>query len=416
MRRLRGTAVFTACLLLLVGLTSYALLEAAQRLAPQSQPRPAVACTMPTRPDGGPLGIVTTPTTLTTVTTPAATAAATVVTRAARVCAYPVPTDERTSLMYPAVDAHGIVWFGDMGANTLVRLDPRTGTTREWAVPGGRSGIMDTIVDAQGTVWFTESAANFLGRFDLRTERFTRVPLPRINGRGIEPERLWSDTHGAIWFTAHEGMQLGRLIPTTGEVRLWAVPRLAVVDSVARPYSVTVTADGMVWFGAAERGGALGRLDPATGSMQLYPLPQCSGWPQDVVALAPDPTGRVWFIEHQYACMGYVETASGRVVEWQTPPAPHGEARVLNALARDPETGALWLTSTGANALIRYLPETRTYTYFPLTIAESNPYGLALDQAGVPWFTADGGGGATYVGVLAPDEAPKVAGKVSSGA
>lgn len=396
-------AVFAGLLLLLVGVSWSALSVAAQRLDPQ--PGPAVACSVPTEPAVQPPNTAASPTVLTSVTSPTGATTAAVETRAARVCAYPIVTDARTSLMYPAVDAHGAVWFGKMGANTLARLDPRTGALREWTVPGGRGGIMDTIVDAQGAVWFTESAANFLGRFDPSAERFTSIPLARSNGQGAEPQRLWSDaTRGAIWFTAHQGMQLGRLIPATGKVDMWDVPRLNIIDSVARPFSVAVAGDGMVWFGAAERGGTLGRLDPATGSVKLYPLPECSGWAQDVIALAPDPTtGRVWFIDHQYACLGYVETASGRVVEWRIPPAPNGEARVVNALVRDPQTGALWLTSLGANALIRYLPESRTYTYYPLTIPKSIPYGVALDPAGALWFTADGGASATYVGVLMPN-------------
>lgn len=329
----------------------------------------------------------------------------TVATQPARVCAYPTPTGAGASLMYPAVDAQGIVWSGKMVANTLVRLDPRTGALREWPIPGGKGGIMDTIVDGQGMIWFTESAANFIGRFDPRTERFTAFPAPLVDGLNTEPERLWLDARGTLWFTAHQGMRVGRLDPTTGAIHLWVVPRLAVVDGVAHPFSIAVTAAGEVWFGAAERGGAVGRLDPATGAVRLYPLPPCDSWPQDIVALAPDQAGRVWFIEHQYACMGYIETATGQVTEWRTPPpplAPNGSARVLNALALDPRTGALWMTSTSANALLRYQPATRTYTYYPLAIPASIPYGVALDQAGVIWFTADGGPGVTYVGALTP--------------
>ncbi len=329
----------------------------------------------------------------------------TVATQLARVCAYPTLTSEGASLMYPAVDAQGMIWSGKMVANTLVRLDPRTGALREWPITGGEGGVMDTIIDGHGAVWFTESAANFIGRFDPRTERFTTFPVTLVDDLNAEPERLWFDARGALWFTAHQGMRIGRLNPTTGAVRLWAVPRLAVADGVAHPFSIAVTAAGEVWFGAAERGGALGRLDPATGAVRLYPLPQCDNWPQDIVALAPDQTGRIWFIEHHYACMGYIETATGHVTEWRTPPpplAPDGSARVLNALALDPATGALWMTSTSANALLRYQPATRTYTYYPLAIPASIPYGVALDQTGAIWFTADGGPGVTYVGSLSP--------------
>lgn len=427
--------LFIVCILLLGGLSDYALLNLGSLLT-QSQTK-VPSCTVPTRaatsatsarsvassasaairpstvsfvdhsatttlvtsntllaPQTSAIGSGSTMTVLTT--------SFTVDVRSAPVCVYNVPVDRSVSLMYPAVDAHGMVWFGKMGANLLARLDPRTGALREWRVPGGRRGIMDTIVDGHGAVWFTESAANFVGRFEPSTERFTTYPLPLVDGMNAEPVRLWSDGTGMVWFTAHQGMRLGRLNPTTGAMRLWRVPRLAVLDTFAHPYSIAITPEGEVWFGTAERGGALGRLNPVTGKVQFYPRPPCHNWPQDVVALAPDRAGRVWFIEHQYACMGYIETATGKVTEWQLPTGPLGEARVLNGMILDARTGALWTTSTSANALIKYVPESGSYTYYPLPKPNSIPFGVTLDARGVLYFTADGGPNATYIGALTP--------------
>ena len=399
---LQHLALVAASLLLLVALGGCALLDAvhppSQRASSTSQRAPvcgasstvaASAGSQALGPSGTPLG-----------------AAFTGVVQLRRVCAYMTLVGPGASLMYPAVDAHGMVWAGKMVANTLVRLDPRTGATREWTIPGGQGGIMDTLVDRQGAIWFTESAANFIGRFDPATQRFTAFPVPPVNHLNAEPERMWFDARGALWFTAHQGMRIGQLDPATGAIRMWSVPNLAVVDGVAHPYSIAVTASGDVWFGAAERGGALGRLDPTTGAIHLYPLPPCADWPQDIVALAPDQAGRVWFIEHQEACMGYIETATGQVTEWRVPPAPPmtpgSESRALNALVFDAATGALWMTSTGANALLRYQPATRTYSYYPLPISRSVPFGVTLAPSGALWFTADGGPSVTYIGSLTP--------------
>ena len=422
--------LFIACILLLGGLSDYALLNLGSLLTQSHSKAPT--CSVPTRVASSAMSVATRageairPSTVSFVDHSATTALVTsnnlitpqpsgigsgntvlttsfaVDVRSAPVCVYNVPVDRSVSLMYPAVDAQGMVWFGKMGANLLARLDPRTGAIREWSVPGGKRGIMDTIVDRHGAVWFTESAANFVGRFEPSTERFTIYSLPLVDGMNAEPVRLWSDGNGMVWFTAHQGMRLGRLDPTTGAMRLWTVPRLAILDTFAHPYSIAVTPEGEVWFGTAERGGALGRLDPVTGKVQFYPRPPCNNWPQDVVALAPDQAGRVWFIEHQYACMGYIETATGKVTEWQTPTGPFGEARVLNGLIFDPYTSALWITSTSANALIKFDPESGSYTYYPLPKPTSIPFGVTLDARGVLYFTADGGPNATYIGALTP--------------
>src|SRR5690242_3467141 len=88
-----------------------------------------------------PRGIVATP-------RPTATEGAAVATRAnvrvvrvvpAQMRIYPT-ADPRASLMQPVVDREGYVWFGEMRANKLARLDPRTGEIREWDHPGGRFG------------------------------------------------------------------------------------------------------------------------------------------------------------------------------------------------------------------------------------------------------------------------------------
>lgn len=54
------------------------------------------------------------------------------VVRLARVCAYMTPTAAEASLIYLAVDAHGMAWAGKMVTNTPMRLEPRTGATREY--------------------------------------------------------------------------------------------------------------------------------------------------------------------------------------------------------------------------------------------------------------------------------------------
>lgn len=42
------------------------------------------------------------------------------------------PTAAEASLIYLAVDAHGMAWAGKMVTNTPMRLEPRTGATREY--------------------------------------------------------------------------------------------------------------------------------------------------------------------------------------------------------------------------------------------------------------------------------------------
>jgi streptogramin lyase len=81
-----------------------------------------------------------------------------------------------------------------------------------------------------------------------------------------------------------------------------------------------------------------------------------------------------------------------------TVPATLGDpATLYDVVTRD---GALWFTSTGANALIRYTPTTGQFSFYQLAAPSSVPFGLALAPDGALWFTADGA--PNYIGAVRP--------------
>jgi streptogramin lyase len=113
---------------------------------------------------------------------------------------YPT-SDPRASLMQPVVDRKGYVWFGEMRANKLARLDPNTGEIREWDPPSGRYGLMMSTLGPDGAIWFTEDNAGYIGRFDPSTERFTTYPLAPYDKHSPGPQHLLFDQAGQLWFT-----------------------------------------------------------------------------------------------------------------------------------------------------------------------------------------------------------------------
>ena len=97
-----------------------------------------------------------------------------------------------------AVDAQGVVWFSGQAANKIGRLDPSSGTFKEYVIPSAKGVSTDNkwiysptertppqtpsgssagsplnmVVDSQGVLWFTEQLGNKIGRFDPATESF----------------------------------------------------------------------------------------------------------------------------------------------------------------------------------------------------------------------------------------------------
>ncbi len=289
-------------------------------------------------------------------------------------------------LMYPVVDAQGNIWFGEMSQNALARLNPGAGTVQSWKAPNGQYNIMEVAIDAQGNVWFAEQAANYLGRFDPTTQTFTTYPLAKVNGHGAGPEGLVFDAQGRLWFTETIGNRIGRLDPATGQFAFWPLPNDSPGDP-AYPYALALAPDGSVWYGSLN-GGVVGRLDPATGQVTLRHLKSAQ---TTVFAMTSDAQGRIWFTELLDGRLGVINTATGQVEEL-TIPTILGDPSGIYGVAIAPD-GNVWCASAGANALVRYTPETGAWTFYRVARANSVPYGVALVTNGSKttlWFTADG--------------------------
>ena len=297
-------------------------------------------------------------------------------------------------LMQPSVDADGNVWVGEMGTNHLTRIDASSGAVKSWTPPGGQYNIMATTADKQGNIWFTEQAANYIGRFDPRTEQFTTYPLATENGHGMGPQDLRFDSNGQLYFTLLSGGRIGRLDPATGAIQTWTVP--APRDGVkSYPFALAITPDNQVWFGMLS-GGEVGKLAPATGKVTFAKLADDKA---AVFSMASDSDGNLWFTEMQAGKLGRVDGKTGQISEIDVPKAL-GNPSTLYAVATA-SNGDVWFASAGANALIRYTPQSQAFRFFVLPTPASVPYGVAFDAAGKLWFSADGRP-ANYVGVLSP--------------
>lgn len=296
----------------------------------------------------------------------------------AQIIPMPNPT---AGLMQPAVDAQGNIWVGEMTANKLARIDPRTGQVTEWTPPNGQHNIMETAIDRYGMIWFTEQLANYIGRFDPTTQTFKVYSLDVAIGPRMAPQDLAFDTSGRLWFTLLGG-RIGRLDPATGAMQSWVAP-VPAGTSRAYPFSLAVTPDG-VWFGYLS-GGAVGRLDPATGATTLMPLkhPQAA-----IYAMTAGVAGHIWFTEMQPAILGMIDARTSAVTEVAVPKLA-GDPSMLYGVVTTPD-GVVWFASAGSNAVVRYQAETQAFTFYQLPTSQSIPFGLALGHDSSIWVSGDG--------------------------
>lgn len=210
----------------------------------------------------------------------------------------PDPGDATKRLILPsapndiALDAHGNVWFTELNAGSLGRLDSHTGVTQQFPISHDRSvqklNPYGITVDPQGMIWFTEASNNHIGHFDPGTGKFSFFTMSNSVNPLME---IASDAHGAIWVTSFSGGLLLKLDSRTGKFTPYYIPHSG--DESGGIYGLTISPGGEVWV-TVTADNMIARLDVAANHFILYRIPTAGSLPLGIV-MGADHT--LWFTE-----------------------------------------------------------------------------------------------------------------------
>jgi streptogramin lyase len=210
----------------------------------------------------------------------------------------PDPSNPGKTLSLPsapndlALDAQGNVWFTEFNADSLGRLDPRTGLMRHYPLSSKKSvqtlAPFGIAVDPQGMVWFTEMSTGQVGRLDPARGR---VRLFSVPGPKVAPMEIASDAHGIIWVTCFNDALLLRLDPRTATFTRYHASSTG--NGTGGLYGLVVTPAGDVWVTMLAEN-MIAHLDVLAKRFVYYPIPTPGSEPL-AIAIAPDHT--LWFTE-----------------------------------------------------------------------------------------------------------------------
>ena len=251
--------------------------------------------------------------------------------KTAELTRFPLSTD-KTAGIHSAIPApDGTVWFTEVNFGAIAHLDPKTKEIveyRDTSPDGKRIGKHTVRVDADGNVW---SSGGPISKFDPKTKEFSHFNTPGTygnepDGKGNEwftvfrddgpivridkdgkitkyqpptkgkPQRLEFDAQGNVWFSERVGNKIGRLNPTTGEIKEYDLP-----GGAASPYAIGIDRNQMVWYASHEQD-TLNRLDPSTGEVTEYPFPQSEISMREFFM---DAQGHLWFGTSSNNKVGY---------------------------------------------------------------------------------------------------------------
>ena len=306
---------------------------------------------------------------------------------------YSLP-QSNSSLMRPAVDHEGRVWFGEMGHNFLAVFDPRTQTFKQMIPPDGQYGIMGVTVAPDDTIWFAEQYANYIGHYFPATGQYRTYPLPTLTipdpanaGKTITlpyaPNDLAIDAHGNIWFTELNADMVGELHPATGTMHHYALASKKTVQTLS-PYGITIDPHGMVWFTEASSP-RIWQLDPATGAVRSFTPPNRG---ISLMEIASDPRGIIYATVFSNGLLLRLDPQSNTFTTYNV--APTGNpAGGLYGIAVS-KTGEVWVTVSAQNRIARLDVKTRRFILYVIPTAASLPLGLAISNTNTIWFTEAG--------------------------
>lgn len=301
----------------------------------------------------------------------------------------------------PHFDQQGNVWVTDRNVpNRLVRIDPRTGESKEWVMPHPDGESHGLTIDRDGLVWVPERIGKrkdkdglHLTAFNPKTEKFQMYPLDpegKIK-EPLQPHTPVVDARGNVWVTVIRG---DRFYMWDRETRKITMHMTA--SRPASPYGVDIDSQGNVWMAQFRGDARVGKYDPKADKFTDY---RVLTQPGRIRRASVDMEDRVWFGIYDRGVIGYIDPKNGEVTEAALP---------LNiSRPYDPQgdyEGNVWFGDDGqGGATIRYNPKAREFSYYPTPQVADQPK-IEITRDGAIWYCPRSGA-EPGVGVLYPDVA-----------
>ena len=244
---------------------------------------------------------------------------------------------------------------------------------KEWVTPTLGQRSRDPIQAADGTIWWAGQWGNLIGRINPTTGEMKEFPLPA----NAMPHTVTLDAKGNVWYTGNKNGTIGYLDPGSGKITEYKMPDPAAKD----PHSAIFDKKGILWF-TLQNSNMVGRLDPATGDIKLVTLKTPNAKPYGIKI---DAEGNPWFACNGHPCLVKINPATMELTETKLP-LPGTTVRRLY-IADD---GIIWYVNSGEGRLGRLNPKTGEIKEWPSPSGpKSHPYAIVVVD-GIVWYNESG--------------------------
>jgi streptogramin lyase len=266
-----------------------------------------------------------------------------------------IPPHGRSGIMGVLVAPDDTIWFAEQYANYIGHYLPATRQFHIYPLPtvttpnpGNSSqtltlpsGPNDLAIDTRGNLWFTELNADSLARLDPATGNVRQYPLSsKKSVQTLDPYGITVDPHGMIWFTEATNDHVGRLDPATGSIRYFTMqgPNIALMEIASDPH-------GMIWI-TSFSSGLLLSLDPGTGTFHPYYVPFPNSNVEGLYGLTITPSGEIWITVTSANVIARLDVPSNRFIYYSIPTSGGGPLGIVMG-----GNHTFWFTEAGSDKI-----------------------------------------------------------------
>ena len=201
------------------------------------------------------------------------------------------------------VHPNGTVWMNSIGANQVIRLDPKTRQFSFFEVPAGvkagrTANPYGMAIAGDGKVWIAENSVNQMARIDPMTGKFDEFEIPV---KDAVPRKMGTDAEGNIWVGLHGAGKLMKIDYKTTKMTVYTPPS---EDSGLYLADVDLKRD-LIWV-SLQHVDKIARFDPKTETWVEFPLASAESDGRRIEVDQNNPN-RVWWSGNLSNRMGYVE-------------------------------------------------------------------------------------------------------------
>ncbi len=261
------------------------------------------------------------------------------------------PPRGRSGIMGVAVASDDTIWFAEQYANYVGHYFPATRQFQTYPLPTltipdpGQSGKTltlpsapnDLALDKHGNVWFTELNAGALARLNTHSGQIQQYPLSATKStKALNPYGIAIDPRGDVWFTEASTNRIGRLDSTTGQVSYFTMQ-----GSSAPLMEIAADGHGTIWA-TSFSSGLLLSFNPNTSTFTPYYAPSSGG----IYGIVITPKDQVWVTISAENVIAHLDVAANRFTSYTIP--TNGSLPLGVVVGAN---NVLWFTEAGSNKI-----------------------------------------------------------------